>query len=309
VGEGNGAAAAQSLASKTSDNTKWIAFVCYTRHDDEAYNGAVSKLAMKLSQQLTRFGDGKNANIYLDAVSSTRSQDFREGVKDVFKDIPVFIPVLSTMWFKSPECLWECEQFLIRVHEGEHDTDRWKLPGRHRAMFFPITFESMSALKKAHSTPQTEKLFFAPGQEVGDLIDGYEGTQKFMAITTKLKEVITEWWDDRQWLVSDQQGGDGTVDANKAVSDATNTPLDTPHGQTHGPSLADDLIERHSELLPRAVRLVPPDWTKSMTALDKAATGRLEILDLLLQRLQQGDKSATCERWFGSLGVSTRLGK
>ena len=297
MGEGS-ATTIRPLAKKRSENAKWIAFISYTHGDDEGYGGLVRQLANTLSAQLTRFGL-QGANIYLDTESSYESTNFRKGVKEVMKDLPVFIPVLSTSWLNSKECLFECEQFLICAHGRDYESDDWKLP-EDRALFLPLTFEDLNTLKKANSDPKMNDLFFAPGLQIRDISPGWGNEKKFKAIVTKLRKTIIGWWEDRQWQVDGKPSGDET---GAAQSDVSSDNSDT----VIGPSLADDLVARHRVLLPRAEGLVPPDWTRSMAALDKAATGSLEILDLLLQRLQPGEYDESCQLWFNGLGVSAQL--
>ena len=218
-----------TLAKKVNPAAKWIAFISYTRKDDEAYDGIVTKLHTSLQRQLR----GCGGNVYLDRNSSRDSVNFKKGVSSVLEDRPVFIPILSPAWFESPECDWEYSQFAVLTNQEEYDRDHYPLPKLGEGEVIPVSFGDMNEIRKSFSRHKASELFMAPA--LLDLEEAWVRDEIFRQIVDALRKKIQKYWSGREWRL-DQNATVSTIAGD------TQTPMPAVlESRGQGPIGSDDL--------------------------------------------------------------------
>lgn len=99
---------------------KPVAFLSYTRADDEYEHGALTRFHDELSRTL-RFLHGDRIDIFLDVHDIALGQDIRRRIREALNEIILLIPIITPSYFKSPWCREELELFLERGRQLGRD--------------------------------------------------------------------------------------------------------------------------------------------------------------------------------------------
>ncbi len=100
---------------------KPIAFMSYTRFDDDFVGEALTRFREELSKTI-RFLSGREIEIFQDVEGIRLGQNIQQRIKASLDEIIVLIPILTPNYFTSPWCREELELFLNRERQlGRND--------------------------------------------------------------------------------------------------------------------------------------------------------------------------------------------
>lgn len=95
---------------------KPVAFMSYTRFDDEFLGDALTKFREELAKTL-RFIGGKEIEIFQDVEGIRLGQNIRQRIKESVNEVMILIPMLTPNYFNSKWCREELELFLARERQ------------------------------------------------------------------------------------------------------------------------------------------------------------------------------------------------
>jgi CheY-like chemotaxis protein len=117
--------------------TQPLAFLSYTRKDDEFFGGYISAFRKTLENAVHVVSGQETFSIFQDVEGIVIGENWRKKLADVIQDSSFFVPMLSPLFFNSKPCRAEIELFL--AHE--------KALGRDD-LLLPIYFLSSAKLEK-----------------------------------------------------------------------------------------------------------------------------------------------------------------
>lgn len=104
---------------------KPVAFMSYTRFDDEYTDGALTRFREELERTLL-FLSGRDIEIFQDVEGISVGQNIRERITHSLNDIIVLIPIITPKYFQDDGCREELELFLAREDQlGRNDLIFW----------------------------------------------------------------------------------------------------------------------------------------------------------------------------------------
>lgn len=95
---------------------KPVAFMSYTRADNEFLGEALTKFREELAKTL-RFLGGKEIEIFQDVEGIRLGQNIHQRIKESLHEVMILIPILTPSYFNSPWCREELELFLARERQ------------------------------------------------------------------------------------------------------------------------------------------------------------------------------------------------
>jgi hypothetical protein len=289
-----------TLAVKAEPAAKWNAFISYVRDDDDAYGGIVTRLHTMLQGQLAECG----GNVYLDKASSLRSVNYREGVKSVLRDFPVFIPILSPRWFRSEECVWEYSQFAVLTHHEDYDEDHYPLPLPGRGEVIPVSLGDINEIRKSFNGHKARELLMAPGEELLNLEVVLDRDETLQPFVSALRDPIREYWRKREWRLDPPSASSTTTGeiegpTARRLGSRTQEPIDSADLSPSGTFL--DWLQQRCLTLNLSTESLPAwlgDVGRPFDGWNGTAPQTL-LVDMLLTQLSKDE--ATPRRWLDGL--------
>ncbi|MBB4267837.1 toll/interleukin-1 receptor domain-containing protein [Roseospira visakhapatnamensis] len=96
-----------------------VAFFSYSRHDDQAVDGLLSKIRSKLEVEVrVRSGD-EDLQVFQDTDDIDMGDDWRSVLREAIDSSVVFIPVVTPFYFTRPACREELNIWLSNYRTPE----------------------------------------------------------------------------------------------------------------------------------------------------------------------------------------------
>lgn len=95
------------------------AFFSYSRHDDEASGGLLSKIRAKLETDVQSVTGDIDLTVFQDVDDIKVGDDWSAALRDAIDGAAYFVPILTPMYFSRPACRSELETWLSNYRTEE----------------------------------------------------------------------------------------------------------------------------------------------------------------------------------------------
>lgn len=101
---------------------KFIAYMSYTRFDDDGEEGGITRLRAELSRAMRFLTGGGDIEIFQDVRDIPLGASIQQRIQQVLNEVFLLLPILTPGYFTSPWCREELELFLEQEQKlARHD--------------------------------------------------------------------------------------------------------------------------------------------------------------------------------------------